>query len=423
MSVSFYQVGKDRVHTLPQNIIDKIFNKLEVKQLLKATLVCKQWNTMVSNSDPFKRKVWLRCYSPLKDLDSLRNSLRNYENFKLSDSSGGGSLECIILQYPKRAVWKRVYLYIRNVYCPFLTEVLEIVAHTIEELELRSIQWLNLSEETVFPKLKRLRLVNTQEFAFEAFLFRTPVLTTLSIQSPAHDDVNLTSILREKPHIIHLQLKGNILREVFNINLNGVLNLNLKTLNLNNDTITVLSENIEKNMIQFVQTQQSLERLFLVRNLSNKLITLMWNRMPKSVKHISFKELTQQTVLVCFLSVNKNITDLDFEGSGRTLNELIPFMEAAPNLKRLYVKELTLELIEYCGKNLDKLESLKYQTTKKLSSNKAERHDKCISILSQPCIRNKKFRLEQVDFTEHILAITEFGWYKTPIYHHFLRFY
>lgn len=423
MSVSFYQVNKDRVHTLPQNIIDKIFDKFEVNQLLQATLVCKHWNTMVSDSAPFRNKVWLRCYSPLKDLDSLRVSLRNYENFKLSDSSGGGSLECIILQYPKRAIWKRVYLYIRNVNCPFLTEILEIVAKTVEELELRSIQSLNLCDQTIFPNLKRLRLVNSQEFAFEAFLFRTPALITLSVQSPASDQVHLTTLLREKPHILHLQLKGKILREIFDINLNGVLKLNLLSLSLNNDTLTVLTENIERNMIQFVQNQQTLERLFLVRNLSNNLITLMWNRMPTSVKHISIKELTQQTILVCFLDVNENITDLDFEGSGRTLEELQPFLEASPNLQRLYVKELTLELIEFCGKNLEKLESLKYQTTKKLSTNNTERHDQCMEILSQPCIRNKQFKLQQVDFTENIMAITEFGWFKTPVYHHFLRFY
>ena len=423
MSVSFYQVKKDRIRTLPLNIIDKIFNKLDVKQLLKATLVSKQWNTLISNSEPFKRKVWLRCYSPLKDMDSLRGSKRNYENFKLSDSSGGGSLECIILQYGKRVTWKRVYLYIRNIYCPFLSDVIDIIANTVEELELRSIQSLKIRENCIFPKLKRLRLVNAHEFAFEAFLFKTPCLTTLSVQSPYQDQVHLTTILREKPHILHLQLKGNILREIFERNVNNVVQLKLETLNLNNDTLTILNENIERNMINFVQNQESMKRLFLVKNLSNKLITLMWNRMPISVTHITFKELTQQTIMVCFLDTNQNITDLDFEGSGRTLEELEPFLEACPNLKRLYVKELTVEIIEYCGKNLEKLESLKYQTTKKLSIDKAERHDACMNILLQPWIRNKKFRLEQLDFTEHIMAITEYGWFKTPIYHHFLRFY
>ncbi|CAO1317026.1 unnamed protein product [Diamesa hyperborea] len=315
MSVSFNQVNEDRVLTLPQNIIDNIFNKFDVNQLLTATLVCQKWNTTVSNSKPFKKKVWLRRYLPESDLDSIRNSKRSYENFKLSDSAGGRSIECVLEQYPKRAVWKRVYLSFRNVYSPFLTDVVEMVANTIEELELRSIQCLNLSEETIFPKLKRLRFVNTHEFAFEAFLFRTPALTTLSVQSPIQNE---------------------------------------------------------------------------------------------------------QTIQVCFLNVNENITDLDFEGSGRTLEELQPFLEASPNLKRLYVKELTLELIEYCGKNLGNLESLKYQTTKKLFLG---RYEKCKAILSKPCIRNKKFRLDQIDFTEHIIATTEFGWFKTPVYHHFLRFY
>ncbi|CAO1301997.1 unnamed protein product [Diamesa tonsa] len=420
MSVSFNQVNEDRVRTLPQNIKDNIFNKFDVNQLLTATLVCQEWNTMVSNSKPFKKKVWLRRYSPESDLDSIRNSKRSYENFKLSDSAGGRSIECVLEQYPKRAVWKRVYLSFRNVYSPFLTDVVEMVANSIEELEIRSIQCLNLSEEIIFPKLKRLRFVNTHEFAFEAFLFRTPALTTLSVQSPIQDKVNIIPLLREKPHVLHLQLKGIILLEMFDINLNGVLKLNLKSLNLNNDTGNELTENIERNMIQFVQNQHSLERLFLDRNLSNKLITLMWNRMPISVHHISFKELTQQTIQVCFLNVNENITDLDFEGSGRTLEELQPFLEASPNLKRLYVKELTLELIEYCGKNLGNLESLKYQTTKKLFLG---RYEKCKAILSKPCIRNKKFRLDQIDFTEHIIATTEFGWFKTPVYHHFLRFY
>lgn len=423
MSVSFYQVKKDRIRTLPQNIINKIFNKLDVKQLLKATLVSKYWNTMVSNTEPFKRKVWLRCYSPLKDMDSLRQSSRNYENFKLSDSSGGGSLECIILQYGKRATWKRVYLYIRNVYCPFLFEIFDIIASTVEELELRSLQSLKMRENCTFSKLKRLRLVNSHEFAFEAFLFRTPSLTTLSVQSPFQDQVHLITVLREKPHILHLQLKGNILGEIFDRNINCVVKLNLKTLNLNNDTTTILSEDVERNMIHFVQNQDNLKRLFLVKNLSNKLITLMWNRMPNSVNHITFKELTQQTIMVCFLNTNENITDLDFEGSGRTFEELEPFLEACPYLRRLYIKEITVEIIEYCGKNLEKLESLKYQTTQKLTFDKAERHDQCMAILSQPCIRNKKFKLEQLDFTEHIMAITEYGWFKTPIYHHFLRFY
>ncbi|CAO1359388.1 unnamed protein product [Diamesa serratosioi] len=400
-----------------------IFSKFNVKELTRATLVCKRWNTMITNTDNFKKRVWVRCYSPMGDLDRMRNTTRAYENFKLSDSMGGGPVECIVLHYLNRVKWKKVYLFIENLECPFLTEIMNVISNTVEELELRGIQAIKLRETCCFPKLKRLRLVNCHEFVFEAFLFRTPVLRTYSVEAPMQPNVEMITLLREKPHIQHLHLKGQILSEVFARDLTDIVSLDLITLNINNDLNRRLTFDQEKNIASFIGNQKTLKHLILNYNICNRLIFRTWNNMPRSVSHITFKDLTQEHISVGKLKVNKYIRQLDFHGPLRTMRQIRPFLIACPNLQRLYVQYVTEELISYCGQKMLRLVLLKYQHATQLPLKKAERLACFLELLDQPLIRNRRFDLFALNFENHILGETEYGWYKTPVYHNFFRFY
>lgn len=422
MSVRFYNLKKDRIRSLPLKLQAKILNKLNVKQLLNATLVSKRWNTMITDSEVFKNSVWIRCYSPIGDLDSIRNSTRHYENFKLSDTMGG-PIEAIVLHYLKQVIWKRVYLYIRNPDCPYLSELIDVIAETVEELELRSLVQLQIREDCTFPKLKRLRIVNCQEFVFEAFLFKTPILQTFSFDSPSQEQIQILPMLREKPHITHLHLKGRILNEIFEQNITRIVSLNLLTLSINNDSRNILSEDQENNVVSFIQNQKYLESLYLTNNICNNLINMLWNSMPSALTHISFKELSQPTLEDFFLIPNENIIELHFHGPVRTLEEIIPFLEACPNLERLYVQNLTAELVHYCGMYLLKLILIKYQHASEFPLKKIDRLETFMRLKTHPQIINKKFELFEINFTQHIMSITEYGWYRVPVYQHFLRFY
>ena len=73
----------DPFETLDIDVFPFILKHLSVKNILQASCVNSNRNSIVEDSTVCMKKIWLRFYDPLADLKCLRGSRRKYRNVKI----------------------------------------------------------------------------------------------------------------------------------------------------------------------------------------------------------------------------------------------------------------------------------------------------------------------------------------------------
>lgn len=262
----------DPFKILHEDVYSMIFQHLRVRDIIKCSLVSKLWHDVIGNEHECMKKIWLRFYEPLDDLQSLMESSRKYENFKVQ-----GDLSKSLLPVFNKYKWRKVLMRDNtNMNPEDYYEFLFGLAPSIEELELWDCSTKDRKdiEPINFTRLKKLKVNLSNRYSFAIFLgknvrLRNIVLMDVSMKFPnAINDFleapnPIIQLLRKNPQIKSLHLVG--VEKIFceDLTANGTeseTKLDLRSFHMWAD-LKSLDTFERENFIKFIETQKNLESI------------------------------------------------------------------------------------------------------------------------------------------------------------------
>lgn len=357
-----------------EHVHDLILQHFSVDELLEFSKISKKWYNTIGKSGAAMEKIWLnvgdRFNEPTKeDLKAFRASERSYQNFKISEIENGLQ----ILLFPKRC-WRRSQMDIQSfINFKDFINLLKIFNETIVELEIfdMDIEQIDCDHEaTEFSLLEKLRIGFVNSIAFRPFVRRLPKMKKLIIEDVTDLGVNanedsakmLTTILKLQPQLTHLSLSSNAFCKVFESEENYEMKLEHLLVDYSGNGESDESKKLLVNFAKFLATQTAPRSITLCEWTCVDILKDLFNQ--SSVERISFDyfdgDSKQVDTAGLKLNQNLNISQLDFDCETLSLKWLQPILEAAPNIRTLYLFHVTQELLEWLTMNLKQLRTLKY---------------------------------------------------------------
>ena len=202
------------------NIIDLIFQHLNVQQLLVLSEVAPDFSIYISTYKKFLKSVKFKINSSRSQIRSeidlanfLRNRLRNYENLELDGNEVVTNLNVLVKNFktPLKSISLTSMLFNRTV---LLQNLFGAFRETLEEVKMNSIFIFNCDRKVTLslPRLTRLEMIecNDQE---NAFIKRTSFvvndckdLETLKLLYAGVSEENQKKLLKENKNIKDLTL-------------------------------------------------------------------------------------------------------------------------------------------------------------------------------------------------------------------------
>lgn len=202
------------ISILPIEIKCKIFTFLRVKDLLSASMVCKEWYDVIGKCQKCMSKIWLVLYYPnKKNIQYLINTTRRYENCKVSNLTGSDAQLEFLFQSKIR--WKRIFIRMNYLYAKHFTNFIERLSKDLEEIEIWHCDILEntkIDSELLpeFPKLKNLIAGNICNSAMKMFVkYHKSLLSLqfLELQLPSTTE-SIREIIQLNPQLTTLELHG-----------------------------------------------------------------------------------------------------------------------------------------------------------------------------------------------------------------------
>lgn len=194
---------------LNEDSMHLVLEYLSVRELLKCTLISREWNDFIGSS-PVMSKIWLRFYELPNDGDSFKvlfESTRQYTNFK--------SQFCVPKKLSltlKKFKWKNIMLRDFAVDYEEFIELMSFLSPTVESIDLWDIDIRSKSDHLVhvnFIRLKKIELNLTHRAVIYTFSGSNPLLRTLIIRNESAKFTNIEREMMDPSNIICDILKRN----------------------------------------------------------------------------------------------------------------------------------------------------------------------------------------------------------------------
>lgn len=201
---------------LNEDCMYHVLQYLSVREILKCTLISREWNELIGNS-PVMSKIWLRFYELPNESEPskvLLESSRKYTNFK-SQFSLPTSLSLVM----KKFKWKNVMLRDFTIEYGEFIALMFFLSSTVESLDLWDMEIRCATNPLVcvnFYHLRKLEMNLSQRAVIFTFLGLNPLLKTLTIRN---ESAKFTMIERE------MMESSNIIYEIFKKNKIEILKL------------------------------------------------------------------------------------------------------------------------------------------------------------------------------------------------------
>ncbi|CRL03632.1 CLUMA_CG016792, isoform A [Clunio marinus] len=355
---------------VPAEVKQIIFQYLGVEDLLSLCCTCKSLNEFIGSSHDCMKKIWIKFYTfKLKDLDSLKSSVRIYEKLKVNRVKLN---EHFIYLADLHQSWRKILIYNCELKrMELLLNFIKTFSETVEELEISDIEVLNneIDIKTIkFPNLKRLMFRNVPSTIIEAFLDVNKKLENVSfdivlaIEGKMSLEELTDTLLHRCQHLNHLQLGPHYIKCLFDQeNCNVNYHFKLSKLLLKFPLIRDPSPNISMNVKMFLKDQPNIEWILFLELDDDDILNPAWNEIP-SLNHLTFyglEELFKSMELQ--MQPNNEILQIDLLSRKILISQLRKVFVAAPNLRVLHVHTLTKYIIEFTVKNHQMIREICYE--------------------------------------------------------------
>lgn len=345
----------DPLEFLSIDVLPFIFQHFTVKNILQVSLLSLSWNDAVNDSSCME-KIWLRFYPPIGNIEVLKLSKRNYQNFKLQRM-----MDPKLKEVFERFRWKRVMMRdIKYEDTKILREFMSLLAPSIREIEwwmLTSLPEKNLCQPVDFHKLQKLECsISPDSFdVFHILCGKNPRLkevkltrlAPLELRERNFDNGAVRQFLKLNRNIKHLAL----------YDMNIIFQEDICEMNLESFKATLKIDDPEKRFfVKFIESQLELEKITLfMGKLDWHFFTEIWGSLR------CCKEIEINTCLTFMVPTNltvlPNVKKLRVEAPN-TIQMCI--LCATPNLVKLQMSRLTHNVTDYVAHNLKSLQLLKY---------------------------------------------------------------
>lgn len=305
MTLDPFQHLKSDLHSL-------ILDHFTGSDLLELSVISPEWNKIITCYEGFHKKIRLVVdENAERELDdhTADNLSRAYQDLKV------------------------VRLFRRR------SSVFKVLRNCAESLVSIDTRFDFEMAEVVLPKLRQLS-IRTNQFFEDGLLNATTALTKLHISGINNFPFSIVECLKANEGLKELELEAGASQQTFN-HLSEKIGIKLTSLKLNYANF-IYGTDIERNFIQFLSTQGSLTSIKLL-NCDFALFNRVFNGMPnlRSISYSPFKEGFFPPLL---FHSRDNIVDLKLILVSKPLVQRL--LEAAPNLRTLYVSDPTFIMIK-----------------------------------------------------------------------------
>lgn len=385
----------DPLKILDEDTFPFIFQHLSSSDIRKLSQVSKLWFQCIANSKECMKKVIIRIDRPNLQMEILSQSLRQYENFKISPHRYYDQLSTFMQNFTVKNVWindtndKEVD---HNEYVNFMKSF----SYTIEYLQTGDIATKNINRLTPidFPRLKKLHLSFTNRSAFSIFLGKNCKLESVILSSEfntgddeimCHNNV-IIEFLSKNPQIKNLWLLH--LEKLFVYDISRKVMPKLRYL-----TFTTQFQNspqhVKENFLKFIKSQNCLEVLNFMGCRDKSIITAIWNN-SKFRKLFVIDCNFYEEINPNDLHKNNHIEEIDFYLTS-SVHAYI-FLQSAPNIVKYKIRQLSKQLLEFSIRHLSSLREIKFQSI----DSDATRYYKEIKKT------HPQFKICELDFFEYL---------------------
>lgn len=332
----------DPIECLSIDVLPLIFQHLSVRDILSLSQVSTLCEEVLGDSKECMKKIWLRFYPPLNDVESLLRSKRKYQNFKIQR------------KFPEKCVpvfnthrWRQVM--IRD--CNDIDDKIFVdLAKTVEEIDIWNVT-VTSACPIDFPRLKKLEC-NLETASLSMFCGKNPALKEVNFTSNTEldvADVDVEAFLESNPQIETLELVSANLNRMFKAECFADL-LKLKKLKVSID----FKNNDKEIFFKFIRCQTSLQEI-IVQNCYD--MAMLSDMMKESLSCKVLRLLQNPFRYSVFHNILPNVIELE-------LPQIIGFKDMLfrcfPNLQILCLNSvLSQETLSFIAHNLHSIRILK----------------------------------------------------------------
>lgn len=360
------------IYTLPSEVLEMIFELMSVQDILNLCLTCKLMNEIIGSSRNCMRRLWIKFYTfKLKDLQSLRESERNYEKLKINRVKKNEHFELLSQLFKP---WSKMLIYnCEFKQFPQFSNIILNCSETIEELELSDIQILNNEYKVTsikFSRLQRVMFRNIPSTIIELFLGDNKKLENLAFdiaqeipdRRPLFDLIG--SLLKKTKSLKMLQLGPHYIKSLFdNENFKyDNFEFKLEKLMLKFPIIPDHSELMRDNISNFLQNQSKIDWIIFWELHNDEILSAIWKN-PR-ISHVTFIGLESlfNDSMNLNLEFNTTIDHIELLSRKLLLSQLKKILKYAPNLRILHVFTLTKYVMECVAKYHFNIRQIRYET-------------------------------------------------------------
>lgn len=387
-----HNLNLDFTSVLPIEICDEIFSYLPIKDLLTASLACKSLFEIIGKSDTFRKRVTINI-SNLNgkfDLEKPLSKNRIFENICIRTSKLPSDR---VLHLLKNHQWKKMYFNVSKIksqkhFKEFLTKNFP---------HLKELKVMNVMIELLSPCVLSLDNLECLIFSdvtldvFEVFMTLHPKLKSVSLRymyadtgHPSTVGDEIVRFLKLNPQVMNMKMDPYVVDRFFASDVSqNLMDLKFKFISINlNNTVDAVRNNLEI----FLRAQgESLHELRLNFNelddddelpyfgplpprSSTDLLAVFsaWNYL-KNLDKLTLKffynseslDINRNVLKTMNYSLVKEVKIVhgSFSIPIAAIMELLRF---APNIRKIYVSQLTLPLMRFLAINFNLLRLIEY---------------------------------------------------------------
>lgn len=353
----------DPLATSIADVADLIFQHLNAKDVMNCSLVSKSWYEIIGSSSCCMRQIWIRIDRPSDQVELLGRSARKYENLRIQPGLRGELSK--VLKYFRPKSVEIVDEHNENLEFRDYFSFMSSMAGTVEELHPGEGVVINARNHKPisFKRLRELQYTVTNRAAFSIFCGSNPKLVKVLL---SFSNEILSEFLMPD-NIVHTflqsnpQIKNLWICEIscaFQSDLTEGVHLDLETFAFAKTT-TKGSEKIGCNLIKFIKAQRNLEWLKILGLNDRKTFSSIWSE--GKFKKLFIMDCSLKNSLNGHeLATNVSVVEINFYLNPAC--HILKFLRATPNLAAFKVRQLSKQILEFCARNLPKLEKIQFQS-------------------------------------------------------------
>lgn len=392
----FFQEYSDPMKALPRKVKDKIFSYLKGDDLLRCSLVNKDWNQFVSKSSECMDKIRIFICEPYQammwkfsvfDANNMLQNGREYKHIALFITR---SISIDHLFLLASFMWKSLKLYDHMFKSEIeLINFMGLIEPTIEDLDLHTVKIFSSKRKDIvqpnflFPKLKSLRISKSSTYFFSEIFRNVHTLGRLEIETEVScvQDPRRT-VTAERVRSIQLMLLNNsgirnlslfLDQKDFNYmfideRFLALIRFHLESLKVKKFRLHVVG--FETNILQvnnfgkfLLSHKNSMRSLHLLDWMGNSLLEKIINSLDLlkelTLENLQFYGRFDDSIANLNLFKNESIETLSINAKQSKCDELIKaILKTVPNLKNLNIGTVNQKIFETVIEKISNVERI-----------------------------------------------------------------